>query len=463
MGKLGLVLVGLVFVLGSINFITAGTVSTEGTATSAKQIKLSGEIETPMISRDKGINSVLDGMASQDGDTIWSPLITLNVGIDVGDKITSLIQLQNRRLNAGIGTAANVDFFGGNNIDPAVKQAYVKFEKFVTQDLNFTYGLQNLKFTVREGEGAFLIDTGNASSSGFLTEPTGGVWLGRTKTAGEFGGFRFDYSSLKNNNYQGALFAGKIAETATGANQLHNDTSLNGAIVWYKLKNDKIFNAIVTQFLNPKLGTDIRTVGVGADYKDAMPNLGIFGEFYSQRGDYSKVQTQSATAYRAGLHYDIKRQEKYKPYVEVSYWLLTGGGTAGRNKNFVSLENVKSTMILEDDVFGLDLDSNYVAIKEEAGITTKVDIDKDGASEELKIKILIGQFTLKDQPTGLSGVSERLGTEIDLVGTLQFNPSVGFTIGYATLNGGRFFTNTQTYNTDYSSMRMLIVCTNLKF
>lgn len=465
MSKRWLVLVGLVFVLGSINFITAGTVSTEATATSAKQIKLSGEIEMPMVSRDRGVNSVLDGVikpASQDGDTILSPLITLNVGIDVGDKITSLIQLQNRRLNTAVGTAANVDFFGGNNISADIKQAYVKFEKFVIPDLNFTYGLQNVKFTLRDGEGAFFMDTSASPNliSGFLTEPNGAVWS-RVKNPGDFGGLRFDYSSLKNNNYQGTLFVGKIAETATGVDVLHNDTTVNGAIVWYKLDDDKVFNAILTQFFNPKAGTNIRTIGVGANYGNTIPNLGVFGEFYTQDGHAIKSVNQSATAFRTGAHYDIKN--KLKPYVEVSYWLLSGGGSAGTNKNFVSLGNVKSTMILEDSVFGLNLNSNYTAIKTEAGVTTKVDIDKDGAPEELKFKILFGQFTLKDQPRGLSGVSDRLGTEIDLVGTLQFNPNVGFTLGYANLNGARFFTSPATYCASDSSMTMIIFCTNLKF
>ncbi|MFH1231928.1 MAG: hypothetical protein V1709_10585 [Planctomycetota bacterium] len=466
MGKIWLVLVGLVFVIGSINFITAGTVSTEATATSAKQIKLSGEIDIPMISRDSGVNSVLDGVTtpgSQDGDTIWSPLITLNFGIDVGDKITSLVQLQNRRLNTGVGTAANVDFLGNNNIDPAVKQAYVKFEKFVTQDLNFTYGLQNLKFALRESDGAFFLDTGNASPNfvnGLLTEPNGAVWR-RSKSANEFGGFRFDYGSLKNSNYQGTLFIGKITETATGVDQLHNDNQINGAIAWYKLDDDKVFNAIVTQMLNAKNESNIQTIGVGANYGGAIQNLGLFGEFYTQSGDATKTMKQAATAFQAGAHYDVKHD--LKPYVELSYWLLSGGGTASKNENFVSLENVKSTMILEDNVFGLNLDSNYTAIKVETGITTKVDIDKDGTSEELKVKLLIGQFSLTDQPTGMTGVSDKLGTEVDLVGTLQFNPSVGFTLGYATLSGGKFFTDPLTYNADSSSMRMIIFCTNLKF
>src|SRR3989339_485683 len=238
-------LVVVAFIITTANLLNAGQVVTEQTATSAKQIKVSGEVEMPMVSSDTGINSVQDG-APQGGDNLWSPLITINLDAALGDKISSFIKLQNRRLDTGIGTGANVDFLGGDNLDLAIKEAYLKLEKFIVQDLTFTYGLQNLKATLRDGEGAFFLDTNNASSNamnGFLTEINGATWC-RSKDTTEFGGLRFDYGSLKNSNYQGTLFTGKVSETATGLDQLHNDTTLNGAIVWYKLGEDKVLNLL---------------------------------------------------------------------------------------------------------------------------------------------------------------------------------------------------------------------------
>ncbi|MFH0889065.1 MAG: hypothetical protein V1871_07660 [Planctomycetota bacterium] len=478
MKKIGLMLVVVAFVIAAVSLpewqgqaglLNAGQVVTDQTTTSAKQIKVSGEMEIPMVFRDPGVNSILDGVpgpASQDGDTIWSPLITLNVGIDVGDKITGLIQLQNKRLDADVGTAVNVDFFGGNNISADIKQAYVKFEKFIVQDLNFTYGLQNLKATLRDGEGAFFLDTGYASPNGmngYLTQvnPNTAKW-NRSKSAGEFGGFCFDYGSLKNSNHQEMLFVGKISETATGLDQLHNDTSLDGAIVWYKLNDQQIlFNALLTQLNNPKTDMKIQTIGLGAVDNGIIPNLGLYTEYYNQTGDAMKGVKQSASAYRAGAKYDI--QHSLKPYVDLSYWFLSGGGSATKNNNFVSLENVKSTMILEDNVFGLNLDSNYTAIKVESGITTKINIDKRGSPEEVKVKLLLGKFTLSDQPAGMTGVSDKLGTEIDLLLTLQYNPSVSFTLGYGILSGGKFFTDPATYKAAADSMQMVVFGTNVKF
>jgi len=466
MKKTELLLVVVAFVIAATNLLNAGQVVTEQSATGAKQIKVSGEVEMPMVSRDAGVNSVLDGVikpATQDADTLWAPLITINLDAALGDKISSLIKLQNRRLDLGVGTGANMDFLGGDNLDLAIKEAYLKLEKFIVQDLTFTYGLQNLKATLRDGEGAFFLDTNNASSNamnGFLTEINGATWC-RSKDTTEFGGLRFDYGSLKNSNYQGTLFTGKVSETATGLDQLHNDTTLNGAIVWYKLGEDKVLNLLVTQLANPKAEMAIQTIGLGANYNGAMPNLGAYAEYYNQTGDATAALKQSASAFRVGAKYDIKHS--LSPYVDLSYWFLSGGGTASKNNNFVSMENVKSTMILEDEVFGLDLDSNYTAIKFETGVATKVDLDKDGSPEDLKVKLLLGQFSLSDQPIAMTGVKDSLGTEIDLLLTLQYNPSVSFTLGYATLSSGGFFSDPATYNAAEDSMQMVSFGTSVKF
>jgi hypothetical protein len=464
MKKVIFVSVGLGLIFSALNIINAGQVTTDQTSSSAKKITVSGEIDMPMVSRDDGINRVLDNNAEQDGDTLWLPLITINLDADVGDKISGFLQLQNERLvnnNAISGTAANVNSLGGDNIPLSLKQALVKLEKFVIPELTFTYGLQNLKIALREGEGGFFLDTGNASSNAINRFLTSGVLEPRSKSTDEFSGFRFDYGSLKDNNYQAVLFIGKITDTTNGINQLSNDTKLNGAVAWYKLDN-KVFNALLSQILNSKNNTNIQTIGVGANYPGlGVPDLNGYLEYYSQTGDFAVTRTvvaHSASAYRAGVKYDI--QHTLKPYVDLSYWFLSGGGTAKTNKKFVSLENVKSTMILEDEVFGLDLDSDYTAIKVKSGISTNVDIDKDGSPEELKVTLLIGQFTKSGNPPATSRISDKLGTEIDLIVTLQYTPSLGFTFGYATLDGAKFF---KTAYPSESSMQMIVFGAALKF
>lgn len=444
-------------------------VTTGKDASNAKKIEITGGFDNSMVSRDTGLTSVLDGCqkpATWPSDLFWSPLITLNLGIDVGDKATALVQLQNRRLDAATGTAANVDFLGGDNVEMAVEQAYINVDNLMIPSLTFKYGMQNLKFALREGGDAFFMDT-NFSEVLAMPVTEANIYRGAAlpKDTSEFGGVKVDYGSLKGavpTNYKVSFFWGVVNESLTG----RADERLTGLTGWYKLPvGDKNFaTAGVTKIQNEAAHADIQTINVGVDYFGAMPNLELYAEYYTQSGDLTRTVDQSASAYRAGAKYDIANP--LKPYVDVSYWFLSGGGTATKNKNFLSYENVQSTMILEDNVFGLDVDSNYKVLKVEAGISYKLDIDKDGVGEPLTVKLLFGQFTLADDPATMTAgqvLKDSLGTEIDLVATLYLNSNISFSLGYAKLTGGDFFTSAGGYNAAAADMQMIVFDTKLKF
>ncbi|MFA5794470.1 MAG: alginate export family protein [Candidatus Brocadiia bacterium] len=466
MKKIGLLVLVMVFVLGLS--VQAG-VSTGKEASSAKEITINGSFDNTMVSRDSGVTSVLDCMPApgkQASDLFWSPLITLNFGVDVGDKVTALVQLQNRRLDAALGTTANVDFFGGDNIEMAVEQAYIQVEKLIIEELTLKYGGQSLKFSAREGGDAFFMDTNNSRIMALpYTEANIYKVVGAlAKDTCEFGGFRFDYGSLKNNNYKASFYWGVVNESLTG----RADERLTGLAGWYKIPGGdprNIATGTISKTFNEGTKLSIQTIGVGGNYFGSMPNLELYGEYYTQSGDFSATVDQASSAYRIGGKYDIKN-EKLKPYVDVSYWYLSGGGSTTKNKNFMSYENVQSTMILEDNIWGLDIDSNYKVLKMEAGLTHKLDVDKDGTAEPLNVKLLFGTFSLVADPASKTAgqtVSKNLGTEIDVVATLHFNKSLSFTLGYATLSGGDFFTSAGGYGVKEDSMQMIVLDSKLKF
>ncbi|MFH1226377.1 MAG: hypothetical protein V1701_00560 [Planctomycetota bacterium] len=466
MKKIGLIVLVMVFAL---SFSVQAGVSTGKDVASAREITINGSFDNTMVSRDSGVTSVLDCVpkpGKQASDLFWSPLITLNLGIDVGDKVTALVQLQNRRLDAAIGTAANVDFFGGDNIEMAVEQAYVQVEKLIIDELTFKYGGQNLKFAVRENGDAFFMDTNNSRTMNLpyteanIYKVVGGI----AKDTCEFGGARFDYGSLKNNNYKVSFYWGVVNESLAG----RTDERITGLVGWYKVPGGDPRNtatATVSKTFNEGTKLDIQTIGVGGNYFGAMPDLELYGEYYTQSGDFATGIDQSSSAYRLGGKYDIKNPA-LKPYIDVSYWYLSGGGTTTKNKNFMSYENVQSTLILEDNIWGLDIDSNYKVLKMEAGLTQQLDIEKDGTPEPLDVKLIFGTFSLVADPatkTAGQTVSKNLGTEIDVVATLHFNKNLSFTLGYAKLTGGDFFTSTGGYGVKSSGMQMIVLDSKLKF
>jgi hypothetical protein len=346
----------------------------------------------------------------------------------------------------------------------------------MTPDLNFTVGLQDLKFTLRKGEGAFFMDIANSTL--INTTP----WRGFT----EFGGFTLHYGNIEKSNYAVDVFHGTVWETGAA----HTDEALFGFHVDYKLPQGEknIVKVLFVQDKAPGVAagaayTDISimTMGAGCDYW-AMPALEVYGEFYSQSGDYGgalvtgkyKAIKQSASAMRFGGQYDLSEvlnKPDLKPYAGLSYWSLSGddGNPAKDNGDFISYSSVQSTLIMEDKLLGLGLDTNYTAIKIEAGITTSIDINKDGKGEELGVKLLLGQFTMGTAQKYWGGalaakaLDDGLGQEIDIVTTLKYTESLSFTLGIGTVSGADFFEDTNGMNVKSAGMTMVTFDTNLKF
>jgi len=478
---------------------------------------LSGGIDAPYTYRSKEINTFLNGADLTTSDFLLSPLITVDTKWDLKGKVTGFVRFENRRLDAvaGSGTGDNVDFGGGDVIDPAIKQAYIKVSEFISPKLTMTYGIQDLNLTLRKGEGAFFMHPAAAASPSTTLPLDMDVArrFNRNKDFTEYSGFVFDFGSVKDDNYAATVFWGKTMETAVAAGAKRDADLLAGVNVAYKLPGENnILKVLLAQINNPGDNLGIMTIGVGADYFGAMPNLEIYGEVYMQSGTVGKDTTagnttfgddvdHSAMAYRIGGRYDFANNP-LKPWASLSYWYLGGGddsrlykgGTAPakytENNHFISYEDFPSTLILEDNLWGLNLNSNYTAIKIEAGITTSLTLG--GEKTDVDLKLLIGMFTLNEVPyvwnsgpnkiynngTGddvYEKTDDGLGTEIDIVATLKYTENLTFTLGLGMLSGGDFFGSiniddqaapTATKHLDdesFDGMTMVTFGANLKF
>lgn len=467
MEKLGFALLSLMFVA----LLTGGL--------EAKPFdEIEGEIDAPFTYRSSEMTTVLDG-TDQEYDVLLSPGISISMKWNLADKVSAFLQLENTRLDDGaLGTAANTEAAGTDTSNLIVEQAYIKVEGFISEKLNFTLGTQDLTFTLRKGEGAFFMDIAesevfiepNLGLIGDVAEAGDAPFLGdaRTKGTSEFGGFVFNYGSLADDNYAATLFWGVARETGADANVIpalrDADDKLFGVNVDYKLSGDdrNLVKVLLTTVDNVEFGTNIMTIGVGADYFGAVENLELYAEFYTQSGDAMTKTDAKGNAFRLGGKYDI--QHDLKPYVELSIWSLSGDkGKAGETAEFISYENVDSTLILEDHLFGLDLDSNYTATKIEAGIETSLDINGDGTAEPVSVKFLFGQFTVAEVP---SGVKDGLGTEIDITATLHYTENLSFTFALGMLSGADFFDQFKVVNPAFKgtdSMTFVSFGANVKF
>jgi hypothetical protein len=486
-----------------------------------KALTLKLDVDSPWAYRSKEINVFHNAggknmNASQESDALMAPLFVLSSEYALKDKVTAFVQLCNVRLAynaAGCTYNENADFGGGWNMTPQFSQAYIKVEDFITEKLAMSYGIQPLKLTLRKGEGAFFMDT-TFSLTPSRISPVDSDVAARVAISnrgyGEFSGLSFTYGNAAADNYDVGFFYGVTGEFPAAAG-LRNEDRLLGLTLTYKLAGeDNVVKALLTQMSNSFTEMSIMTLGIGADYFGAMPNkaLEIYGEFYTQSGTASNQGftvakpfvagvdnedvDQSASAFRVGAQYNFAQD--LKPYVGLSYWTISGGddsqtynknGVAKytENNHFISYENANSTMILEDNLYGLNFNSNYTAIKVEAGITTSLKIDKSGEESPLHLKLLMGTFSLDEAPCisgkGPDGIlgngddavitaDDGIGTEIDIVATLEATKSLSLSLGLGMLTGGDFFDNVEFNSragklTSFDSMKMVMFKATLSF
>jgi hypothetical protein len=530
----------------SLSLMLIALVAGSAVAEMPAGFNLSGSIDINDTYRSQEVNTFLNGCLTT-SDFVMYPIVNIDTRFDLKSKVTGFIRFGNFGGAIDEGTYANSEFGSGLNIQPMIKQAYIKVNEFISPKLAMTYGIQDLNFTLRKNEGAFFMHPAAALSPldvGASFDQDMATRTPRIRGLAEYSGFVFDFGSMKDDNYAVNVFWGKTMESvvvpgtagtvgsvisgtpgtvvlpAPAVSGKRNEDLLFGANLTYKLPGDNnVAKAILAQMSNSVNGMSIMTIGVGVDYFGAMPNLEIYGEAYMQSGtlsnagfaagadgklftadDLAKDVDQSAMAYRLGGKYDFANNP-LKPWVGLSYWFVDGGDDSllyknkslkyTENNHFVSFEDTQSTMILEDNLYGLNLNTNYTAIKIEAGITTSLTLG--GEKSDLDLNFLLGSFTMNTVPyvwnagpdgylgtkddidatTGyplLTKTKAGLGTEIDIVAKLHYTENLSFKLGLGMLSGSNFLksidvnnANNGKYNQNFDSMTMVTLGADLKF
>ena len=106
MRKIGLCLLAAMLCFAIVTTTDAQGVKTGDKAFSAKEISISGGLDLCYGYLNSGVTSIMDSVHEfsagnhQHSVFLLSPQLTVNFDIDVGDKVTAFIQLENRRLDS---------------------------------------------------------------------------------------------------------------------------------------------------------------------------------------------------------------------------------------------------------------------------------------------------------------------------------------------------------------------------
>jgi hypothetical protein len=162
---------------------------------------------------------------------------------------------------------------------------------------------------------------------------------------------------------------------------------------------------------------------------------------------YSNDQEQKSYGYYFGAQY-TQADSEWKPWVEFIYMYLSGddGGWAGdpgkiehANEDFVSFEDNDATLIVEENDYGLDIDTNYWKIQVAVGASLAPLFNND---YDINVKVLYAFFEAIDTPYT---VRDNIGNELDVIFTWNYSKDLTFELGSAWLWDSEFFSDLDDY------------------
>lgn len=435
------------FALATVSFADdtqqAGKVIGGSEKHSGMQIQISGRVDMKYVNRDSTIDETGENIrtgtvptsttAKEDSDNFATGRVTLRFDVDVKDKVKTVVELESKSVD-GYGTTNAGNYgnlaWGNDNIDIDVEQAYLDLGEFVVDKLSMRMGVQDVKYALRANGDAFFCDI-SESESFFAGVNTAGTAIRNSmdRDVSEAVGAKAHYEC---NEWIGTDL---VAVTVDEGGNVRNDEALYLCHASFK-PTDNLGGFGLAAVSNGNAvnnkGDEVWTFGGGVDLMMADKVTELFGEYYMQTGDLrddaslspDSISKRRAHAYRFGGRYTGKDGW----WLEGSYELKTGDSRASdtRDNTFQSYENVDTLVIVEDNELGLDVDTNYSALK---GAVSYGPIDLGDMLKNVSVRSDIGFFK-SDEPWATAAGTEyvrgkqNIGTEWDNSLLWAYNDSV---------------------------------------
>ncbi len=412
------------------------------------QIVLSGALGFRYIFREDLFADAVLGNQSNglDGD-FFDPQIILNLEIQLAKNVSGVIELHNEsRVNQLIRTSLGTLHITNrsdedDNFQFEFEKAYIRVDNFLLDNLTLKAGIIPQSYSLRANGEAFFLDLGEAESPFGEIEDTNarGIHFSFQPTKAlelYVDGFYFTTSETgfnrQDESIAGLNFDLYLSKTVKG-----DDGSTH--------ELGRFFNLILAA-ISGDSNQPIWSVGFGVDYflSDAPENylIELYAESLFQVGQFGRKgrapnfanRNQSHLAFGgyAGARYSYEASE-WKPFVDVSFWYISGDDddpNSSKNRDLVTYENIDSTLIVEENDYGFDIDSNYWAVKFKSGISLEPLFD-----EQVKLEVLYAHFEAVDEAGGKSG---RIGDEVDLRVIWEYSPDLTFSLAAGLLFNSKF-------------------------
>ncbi len=451
--------------------LAAGAVSAGQISLKSAELRLEGETRLDALFQDVDLNNYVHGVKRN--SSFIDPTVSISARFRVRKQVVAGLQVRTPPyLRDYLGSRSWIfqDAVTGEQIHyPGrifeVSQIYLEANQFYKwPNVSLTIGVKNMSYRLTE-HGAFFLALGE-SEDPFEGDVCANWPVNRGGTAVysnrasfnapgragsvEAGGFVVSYKGKmniaeKSENkvyYKIDFFCMTTYETL----YLNQDRDVIGLMADVNYPTEKDSNLRVLAGLvsmSQNANSRIYSIGGGFAFK-ATRALRIYGEAWGQTGEFCEgftrppagdpyhwlatrdgTVTQQAFAGYLGGRYEMRSKgddgslmAKWRPYLDFSYWWVGGDKSPHdmRNQDFIAYEAVDSTLIMEEGRYGLDMDTNYEAVKLIAGFHPW---------KEVQAWVTLANFRRARDYTA----KDRLGREIDVQVKWQYTGDLAFRFG----------------------------------
>ena len=411
------------------------------------KVSVSGGFDVDWVWRGKEITAVLGSSGRDEGRIESNANVRLDV--DLSNKVSVILNLATVRLNGDYDSIGQLGTADGQDVK--LWDMAVRMQEVLDPAITLQVGTNN----------DFTFDIRGRGSPLFFAPGYAGTFGANT-------GGNLDYNQVAGAvlwyNRDAAHFAVALLPAVIEGGAASNDEAAYAVTFMYDLdsvgKGSRI-GAIISvntlADLDPANAggstSQIITIGGGASLKGlgGMNNLEVFGEFYVQSGDVGSSGDAGGTAFNLGAHFDVDGDSA--PWIELQLTMLSGDDDPADSDidSFMSYENVNDFMIIESNIFGVNLGTNMFAIKIMGGMSFTAG---GGDKNNVQLSGGLGLFTASEDIAvgGSVGDTDKIGTEFDVKLTYWYSKAVAMDAGVAFLFGSEVLEGT---NVDEEDSTML--------
>jgi hypothetical protein len=431
-------------------------VTTTKDAASTVKVNVSGHMVTDYVGRSREVTAFTESFSNTGGgaaatsepETTFEGHVALRIAAELSEKIGAVIEFGTRRVEDG---EIN-EYLGGAAQIIQLREAHIMLNELFTPELRAQLGITTWSFNVRGQGGALAFDPRHSQTIARNFDSNFLLIAGEEGVAERLLGAEFVQellpvgATLTYTSGQISLDLVLLPNVIEGGSP-NDDEALYALDLFWNLDNQVSKGsrvgviAALSSFNTGGEHSRVYTVGGGGSLRFMDGALEVYAEGYMQFGKVDEDATGSdidaaGTTFQVGLQWRHAVGNPMPIWAGINFTMISGDGDDAASADdeanrFSAYESVSDLMILEDQYFGYDWDSNMQIVKINAGIA----LSFAGGKDNLELSAIAGFATAAEDVVTATGGEDAIGNEFDFKVKWLMSKQAALTFAVALLTG----------------------------